>query len=257
MKSLAIAASAGVAIGICATTTSRRAPARRQVTGNGTSGRHEVSSDSLIDIEPLLSRLEAMERRFEAASGPLPMVNVTELTRRIDAQDAELQRLRALVDDRGSTIQSQLEAEMEEQHRRSFAALEQKVEIAIADRIAAVERRLMEHSESINDLRARAQDTDANLKRLILAIEKLVDRTQTIPQAPASVAPSPPPLPVVGPFEAQLNEARRKDEEIVKINSRTGIFKEEEPRKPRFPMARIFGMLALVAMVGAFSPVLG
>ena len=251
MKSLAIAAGAGVAIGICTSATGgRRAPARPQVSNKDAAGRHEVSSDSLIDIEPLLSRLEAIERRFDAASEPRPAVNVTELTRRIDAQDAELERLRALVDDRANSIHSELEAEMEERQQRSFAALEQKVELAIADRIAAVERKLMEHSDSIEDLRARAQDTDANLKRLILAIEKLVERTQ-LAQAPP---PAPPPIPstVVVPFEAHLNEARRKEEEIARINSRPGIFKEEEPKKPRFPMARIFGMLALVTMVGAF-----
>jgi hypothetical protein len=248
MKSLAIAAGAGVAIGICTTANgSRRAPARPRVSGNGTSPRHEVSSDSLIDIEPLLSRLEAMERRFEGAAGPRPVVDVTELTRRIDAQDAELERLRALVDDRATQIQSKLEAEMDERHQRSFAALEQKVEIAIGDRIAAVERKLMEHSDSIEDLRERAQDTDANLKRLILAIEKLVERTQPIAQQPVQAAPPPPAAPfVVPPFETHLNEARRKE----------GIFKEEEPKKPRFPMARIFGMIALVTMVGAFAQAL-
>jgi hypothetical protein len=257
MKSLAIAAGAGVAIGIC-TATSRRAPALPRISGNRTSGRHEVSSDSLIDIEPLLNRLEAVERRFEATSGTTPAVNVTQLTRRVDAQDAELERLRALVDNRANAIQSQLETEMEERHQRSFAALEQKVEITIAERIAAVERKLREHSESIDDLRARAQDTDANLKRLILAIEKLVERAQIVPQLPIQAA-APAPSTVVVPFEAHLNEARRKEEEIARINSRPGIFreKEEEPKKNRFPMTRIFGMFALVAMVGALSPILG
>jgi hypothetical protein len=260
MKSLAIAAGAGVAIGICTTANGRRTPRIEPIRRNEGSrhevGRNEVSSDSLIDIEPLLSRLEAMERRFDAAYSAKPAGNVAELVRRIDAQDAELERLRELVDTRANAIQAQLEAEMEQRHQRSFAALEQTIELAISERIAAVERRLTDHGASIDELRERAQDTDANLKRLIVAIEKLVERTQPFVQQPVQAsAPTAPPA--TEPFEAHLNEARRKEEEIAKINSRGGIFSEEEPKKPRFPMARIFGMIALVAVVSGFSQMLG
>jgi chromosome segregation ATPase len=254
MKSLALAAGAGVAIGICTTASSRRALGRDHVTRNGSSRRNEVSSDSLIDIEPLLSRLEEMERRFEAVASVKPVVNVIELTQRMDAQDAEIERLRGLVDVQANAIQTELEAEMDERHRRSYAALEQTLETAISDRIAAVERKLTDHSTSIEELRDRAQDTDANLKRLIVAIEKLVERGQAIPQPVAHATPSTG-AEVLSPFEAHLNEARRKEEAAKTDASR--LYKEEEPKKPRFPMARIFGMIALVVMAGGFNRILG
>jgi hypothetical protein len=237
IRSLAFAAGAGIAIGIC-TTANRTANKSRRATRREPVRPLEVSSDQFIDIEPLLSRLETMERRFEAVSvpAPEPAVDTVELTRRLDAQDVELERLRGLVDARARAIHAQLEAEIEERHLRSIAALEHTVEVTISDRIAALERNLMNHATSIEELRDGAVDTEANLKRLIVAIEKLVERSQPAPQAAA---------PVLVPFEANLHEVRRQDEA------------PEEPKKSRFPMARIFGMIALTVATCAFSQILG
>jgi len=249
LKTIFIAAGAGVALGICTTASGRRT-ARRELIR-----RNEVTGDGLIDIEPLLGRLEAIERRFETAAAQKPAGHVAELTRRLDAQDAELERLSALVETRATAIQARLEAEMDERHQRSFAAIEQTVESRISDRIAALERRLTEHSGSIEELRERAQDTDANLKRLIVAIEKLVERTLPATQAtPQPVAQ--PGVPVLVPFEAHLNEARLKEEEAA-AEFRTKIFKEADPvPKKRSPLARIFGMIALMAVANALTAVL-
>jgi uncharacterized coiled-coil protein SlyX len=239
LKTIVITAGAGVALGICTTASSRRAPRRESIR------RKELNADDLIDIEPLLGRLETIERRFEAAAAPKPVVPVTELTRRIDAHDAEIERLRGLVDSRANAIQAHLEAEMDERHQRSFAALEQTVEIRISDRIAALERKLSEQSVSIDELRERAQDTDTNIKRLIVAIEKLVERTP-IPAVQAGV-------PVLVPFEAHLNEARVNEEAAAEFRPR--MFQEAEPKK-RFPLARIFGMIALLVGASGLTQIL-
>jgi hypothetical protein len=82
----------------------------------------------------------------------------------------------------------------------------------------------------------------------------------------------PPPAPAAGPvllpFEAHLREANRElTREAARSDSfpkfRSKIFQEEEPqaapavaeepKKVRFPLARIFGMLALVVLTQVLS----
>jgi hypothetical protein len=231
LKTLAIAVGAGVAFGLCTTAGSRRAPA--------TAPRR----DSVLDLEPLLDRLESMERRFDT---PAPEA-VSELARRIDAQDAEIVRIREMVDVRATEIEARLEAQMDQRQQRSLATIEKTVEFKVSERIAALERMLSEQSASIDSLRTRAQETDANLKRLIVAIERLCDRTQPVAAAsPVSAAG-----PVVVPFEAHLDEARSRDEAPVP-EFRPTLFREPEPeaepKKSRFPLKRIFGMIAIVVL---------
>jgi uncharacterized coiled-coil protein SlyX len=221
LKTLAFAAGAGVALGVCTTAGGRRAPRRVAVPAEPV---HR--EPSVIDIEPLLDRLEKIERRLETAkAAPAPVVAVTELTRRIDAQDAEIERLRGMVDSSAVEIQSRLEAEMDRRER--------DVEFRISERIAALERVASDQSASIEALRVRAQDTDTNLQRLIVAIERLCERTQPVAPAP------PPPSPVILPCEAHLKEAARAAEP------------EPEQKRNRSALTRIFGMLALLAIAGS------
>jgi uncharacterized coiled-coil protein SlyX len=255
IKTLAIAAGAGVAFGLCTTAGSRRAPRREAPRANSLPSRDAIPvRDPIIDIEPLLDRLESIERKFAAPAAP---VAVSELTSRIDAQQAEIERLRDLVDVRAAEIQSRLEAEMDARHRTSMAAVEKAVEFKVSERIAALERAVGEQSVSLDALRTRAQDTDANLQRLIVAIEKLCERTP-LP------APVPQSHPIVLPFEAHLNEARER-EEVAVPEFRAKIFREMEAepepvaatgtngKKSRFPLTRIFGMLAIFVMAQFLS----
>jgi len=263
-KTLAIAASAGVAVGICTTTANRRAvritEARRPET------RTPESRNDVLDIEPLLDRLETLERRFELAASSVSFaepsgVQVSELTSRIDAQEAEIERLRSLVDVRAADIEQRLRAEMAERQKQALAGIERTVELKISERISAIERTLTEQSASIETLRERAQDTDVNLKRLIAAIERLCERTQPLQAAatappPISIpvpAPAPGPGPNVVPFETHLAEARQKqDERLPDFSQKLFVEPGKETRKPRFPLARLFGMLALVVLTQAF-----
>jgi hypothetical protein len=233
LKTFAIAAGAGVAFGICTTAVGTNRPARRR------------EHADVVDIEPLLDRLENLERRFESSK---PAVPVTELASRIDAQEAEIERLRVLVDARATEIEQRLGAEIEERNKAALDSIEKTVELKVSERIAAIERTLMEQSASIESLRDRAIDTDANLKRLIGAIERLCERTQPIAAPAPPPVPQPVPGPTVVPFESHLAEARAKQEEKpAPADFRSAIFKEEE-KKSRFPLARIFGMVALVVI---------
>ena len=249
LKTFAIAAGAGVAFGLCTTVAGNRRTTRRLSPAPG----------DVLDIEPLLDRLETIERRIDSAK---PAAPVSDLTSRIDAQEVEIERLRALVDIRAVEIERRLGAEIEERSRQALASIEQTVEIKVSERIAAIERTLLEQSASIESLRDRALDTDANLKRLITAIERLCERTQPVGVSVPVPAPAsgPGPLvasgpgPVVVPFESHLTEARQRQEAAPPPEFRSKIFMEEEtPKRPRFPLARLFGMLALVVLTQFLS----
>jgi hypothetical protein len=237
LKTLAIAAGAGVAFGICTTAGSRRASRGYQS--------RPVRNVDVLEIEPLLDRLETIERRLEDEAAKPAAVHAADLATRLSAQDTEIERLRALVDIRAVEIEQRLEAEIDNRHAHALSTIEKTVELKVAERIALIERTLLEQSASIDTLRERARDTDANLKRLITAIETLCERTQPLA---AATPPVPVPGPVVVAFEKHLAEAQLKQEEPVP-EFRSKIFLEPDaPKRPRFPLARIFGMIALVAL---------
>lgn len=248
LKTLAIAAGAGVAFGLCTSAGLRRAPRSEAVR------RDPVIGDP-IDISPLLDRLEAIERRFEAAAEPAPVAVVATLTRRIDAQDAEIGRLREVVNVRTTEIHGRLEAEMEERHKRSLETIEKTVEFRVSERIAALERALGEQSASIEALRARAQETDTNLQRLIVAIERLCERTQVLQAPPPAPAPTPAAGPVIVPFSAHLEEFREEEVDPATV-FRSNVFRQPEPaaepepaqKKSRSALTRIFGMIAMLVL---------
>lgn len=253
LKTIAFAAGADVAIGLVTSTGSRRAAHANPAALPGA---------DILDLEPLLDRLETVERRFETASAAQNNVSqlpLTQLKARVEAQDAEIDRLRALVDLRAVEVEHRLSNEIDRRHSEVMNAIESTVELRISERIAAIERNLIEQSASIDSLRDRAMDTDSNLKRLIAAIERLCERPPVI----TSIAP--PPLPGPGPqvvpFEAHLAEARLKQGAETPEDAPATIARvfrgvpdaDEEPRKQRFPLGRIFGMLALMVLTQAIG----
>jgi len=243
LKSFVIAAGAGIAVGLCATTSSRRAPRRER----------ERAEDGLLRIEPLLDRLERVEGRLATAEAPSGgPVDQGELSRRLNEQQAELQALRLTVEETErqaaaavravesrlreveqgvpALVESRVASEAQDLERR----VESQLELRISERIGAIERTLAEQSASIGALRDRAVETDANLKRLITAIERLCERT-------------PPPSESLLPFEAQMAEAVKRGESG---ESRVRVVQPKEPevRKSRSPFARIFGFALAVGI---------
>lgn len=125
LKSIALAAGTGIALGIY--TTAARAP-RRKPECSG-------SVDPLF-IEPLLDRLEQLEAQFaQGRANGEATAQVPFLKQSIAAQEAELQALRVKVD---------------ETERRAAAA-----EARFAERIGALERAVTDQLKSIERLSDR------------------------------------------------------------------------------------------------------
>ncbi len=167
LKNAAIAASAGLALGL---TTISPAP-RRRPEPETPPAPPSPTRDDILDLVPLLDRLEALERVLPTlATAPV----VTEAPAAPAAPPAE-------------------------PDTRTEAALE-----AFSARLTGVEN-------SVDNLRARVDQTDENLRRLVVAIERLVERNSAPRTAAANAG-----------FKDHLDEAL-----------------STEPRK-RLPGGRIF-----------------
>jgi len=251
LKSVALAAGAGIAIGFCATSVTRRAQRPRPETSGG--------ADDVLSIEPLLDRLERIETRLETAEfqpGVALQARLVsaEFTVRIEEQEAELRSLRAKLDETerraaaaveavekrvrhmGQELPALVESNVATKLSEFEARIESQVEIKVAERLGALERTLHEQSALIGALRERAVETDSNLQRLISAVERLCERT---PERSATVLP----------FEAHLAEAANREEQAEpKAEPRVRVIKESEPetRRSRFPLARTFAFLVTI-----------
>jgi len=210
-----------------------------------------TSRDEILDIEPLLDRVERLEdlvdgmKRSPTAVPADFAAAVANLERRIDEQTRDLELLREQVEKaerramesvaavqrdveqtragipeivertvaaRTEDLRSRFSAEIDQSRERMLEVFERAIDDRISSRIGAIERTLAEQAGSIEALNTRAAETDHNLQRLVSAIEKLCERTQLIPPAVAEPAPAPPPaLYAPRAFESQLNEAMRRD----------------------------------------------
>jgi len=253
LKSIALAAGAGIAVGICATASTRRTSRLKSSTAEESA--EKTGEDSLWKLEPLLDRLESIETRLGTAEirrGAAAQPPADELTRRMEEQGTELQALRLrvgeterraagaveFVENRFRQIQqdipSLVESKLASRVTELEGRIESQVEAQVSGRIGALEQTLADQSVSIGALRDRALETDAHLQRLIAAIEKLCERT-------------PAPSATVLPFEAHLADAAERE---TAVEPRVRILKENtsEVKKPRFPLARIFGMLLVLGL---------
>jgi hypothetical protein len=215
LKSIALVAGAGIALGVY---TTARTPRRAPETQDG--------PDPLL-FEPLLDRLEELESQLtKVEANGAAAAQVQSLRQRIVAQEADIQTLRVKLD---------------ETERRAAAA-EDSVETRLrqfrqeipAERLGALERVMADQLTSIDGLRERAVESDANLQRLVAVVERLCER----PPQPSST---------VLPFEAQLAEAAERDPG----ESRVRVIKESEPdRRHRFPLGRTFAFLLALLLPG-------
>lgn len=224
-----------------------------------------TSRDEVLDIEPLLERVERLEdvvegiRHDPPAVPPGYAVALADLERRIDEQTRDLEVLREqvtkaerramesvaavqrdveqtraeipeiverTVSARTEDLQSRFSAEIEQSRERMLQVFERAIDDRISARIGAIEKTLADQAGSIEALNARAAETDHNLQRLVAAIEKLCERTQLIPPAAGDPAPR--------AFASQLQDAMRRDEPAVKVPAPAFAAAEERPKKSRF-----------------------
>jgi len=229
-----------------------------------------LNIEPLLDrLERVEARIESMEQRpspvHTASSAPDGFAAaIADLERRVEENTRDLALLRERVTDAErrvaesvTSVQAKVEqtraelpafversvtagmdhlrtriaAEMEQSHQRTLATFERTIDEKISSRIGSMERSLAEQAGSIEALRTRATETDTNLQRLVVAIEKLCDRAQfaaTVPdRQPAPIEETggkrqdrPPHSAAIQeprqyetrlPFESQLHDALRRE----------------------------------------------
>jgi hypothetical protein len=210
LAGLAFTAGVGLGVGASLVLVSRRRPVRRTP--------HDAA---LLKLEPLLERLERLEAFVDAAERHPAQPGVTEVEKRaaatLDLIKSSFEKVRREVP---SMIEATVKARVAElEARLPVYTADTGVERLIAERMAPIEKVLIDQATLMSSLRVRSEETDVNLQRLIVSIDRLCE---VAPVARAQTPPPPPPVP-------EIPRAAKEP--------------EPEPRKPRVPMARIFGAL--------------
>jgi hypothetical protein len=160
LKTVAMAAGAGLALGL----TSMSSPA----------GPTATDAD-ILDLEPLLDRIEAIERRLES----LPEADFADRLRELELR---------------------LTADLERSRQETLSACLREIGDVVSEkvdsRIAPLQKTLEQHGVALDELREQVAATDRNMQGLIAAIERLVERETTSLPAAAN-----------GTFQDHLNEA--------------------------------------------------
>jgi uncharacterized coiled-coil protein SlyX len=230
-----------------------------------------TSRDEVLDIEPLLERVERLEDAVDGMKrSPSDFAAaLAKLERRMDEQTRDLALLRQQVEQaelrtmesvaavqrgveqtrveipeivertvaaRAEDLRSRFAAEIEQSRERMLQVFERAIDDRISSRIGAIERTLAEQAGSIEALNTRAAETDHNLQRLVSAIEKLCERAQLIPPTVAEPAPAPY---AARAFESQLQDAIRRDSILqpelpVEVPAPAFVANQERPKKSRF-----------------------
>jgi uncharacterized coiled-coil protein SlyX len=253
LKGIAIAAGAGLALGVSATLRSRRALYH-----------NFQRDDQLLHLEPLFDRFDRIEERMGAVESR-PVQEMADFERRLAEQESALREVRAGVeetdrrlvaqteiagsrlaqlraeipraveaslDTRMAALEASLRVDIEARQKQNLDSIERTIDQKISERISALEKTLAEQSASIAVLRLGAETADANLHRLIGSVERLCESAQIAQareHAPASFQP--------GSFQEELAHSMRGPRLVADAAA--------EERKPRIPMARILvGALA-------------
>jgi len=210
LKGIAIAAGTGVGLGLSATLKSRLSLLRTA-----------QPEDRILHLEPLFDRFDRAEARLEALENR-PTQAAADFDRRLTEQESTLRELRTSVDEterrlaaqteiagkRTSDLESSFRTELDLRFRQNLESLEKSIDGKISDRISALERTLAEQSASIAALRLAAETGEANLQRLIGAVDRLCESAQI---ARADRLPAPPAGSGSDPesFQEQLDQAMR------------------------------------------------
>jgi hypothetical protein len=204
MKSLAVTTGLGLgcvvgrAVALTRTRTGAQSKAR---TGAGTSP--DAAEKRLAET------LETLRSNFREIGERIPAI--------VNAHVAPL----------AEEMESRLKAEDRESWRQSMADFEQALDRKVADRMGRLEEVLAGHAGAIGNLRERAADADANLQRLIEAVEQLCERG--LPGAPPAAENS---ARAAQPAAASPAAQDPSSPRLLKPA-------EGESRRPRVPMARI------------------
>jgi predicted RecB family endonuclease len=95
---------------------------------------------------------------------------IAEVTKTIPAM------LESIVTPKVDDLRLRLRSEMQQSVTASLTTFERAIDDKVSDRIAALERAMLEQSALVTALSQRAVESDLNLQRLISAVERLCDR---------------------------------------------------------------------------------
>jgi uncharacterized coiled-coil protein SlyX len=204
VKGLAIAAGTGLAIGLGNNRKRPDVPAGSPAP-EGAPSEADQLDQRLGRIE---SRLSAVEARPAPAANDVKMAEIED---RFDRQGQEIAALRtqmtetrekvssvasviesqfagvskqvpgivdAVISSRVAELRRGLAAEIQASVDATLESFERTIDNKVAGRVAALEKALVDQSGIITALSQRAIESDANLQRLIAAVEKLCERSE-------------------------------------------------------------------------------
>jgi hypothetical protein len=197
-----------------------------------------IPSDNVHTAERLLERLDRIEARIGAVEGSENSV-VAELGVRIERQAKMIETLKAqlngtrqslestldaTIGPRIDDLRSRLRAEVLESVNSALATFERMIDAKVSLRVSTIEKALIEQSSSIRDLSQRTLATEANLQRLISAVERLCAQKDGQPMATPE---QPLDRPLIAPMPAESG-------------FRTRIVREEDNKlRHRRPLSRL------------------
>jgi len=230
-----VAAGAGLALGLGFV---RLGPGKRRKT----TPMNTASSDSILLIEPILDRLDGIDARLSAVESraiPANSVSLTEPDPRFQQQTKDIETLQAQMSEtrqriaadallverrfaevsredpavvqsmldttlslRVEDLRVRLQAEMLESVESTLAGFERTIDDKVSSRISTIEKALTDQSAMIAALSRRETESDAHLQRLISAVDRLCERSDS-----HSIVPMPtvePPF-LDQPFERHLH----------------------------------------------------
>ena len=190
-----------------------------------------AASDNGQTLEPLQERLDRLESRIGAVEDSDNSV-VAELGLRIERQAKMIETLRVQLNGTRQSLESTLEAaigpriddlrarlraEVLEAVNSALATFERLIEARVSLRVSTIEKVLVEQSSGIRDLSQRTVASEANLQRLISAVERLCAQRDGQPLASPAQPPErqPAALPTESGFRPRIvheedNKLRRR-----------------------------------------------
>jgi primosomal protein N' len=210
LKGFAVAAGAGLAAGFS------RGRKRQSLSMN--------HSDSMDNDDPkLIARLERIEDRLDAfeSNNRRTLESVLEKT------------LAPYVE----TLRARLQIDIRESMDTRLNAFEQAIDQKVSNRVAALEKVLIDQSTIITTLSQRAVEAEENFQRLISAVERLFAQREGAPAGKPVISPAA----FETSFEKQLNDALQAGPVVVPEGFRPRIVSEKEAKhsQHRRPLSKL------------------
>jgi hypothetical protein len=260
VKGLTVAAGLGLVIGLGAG--NRRA----EENGMGTKSPDEGAPVPVLQrLGRIESRIAALESRPQATASDLELdlriqaqakqietlqLRASEHRGRVAGEIAEIEKrftglageipavLESIIAPRVETLHAHLRTEIQQSVGATLARFERAINDKISDRMAHIEKSVRDQSSAVNALSRRAVESDANVQRLVAAVERLAERgtPNLAPREPSFLE-----LPLKGQTSKAAEPQPETPTPAFESGFRPRIIKEEDDTSGRHrrPMARL------------------